>query len=164
MTEAKLKRLYNSSHRYKKASLILSGDTSLILQACVNQALALELILKCLLFIDQENHPKAPRHNTYTHSHKKLFTWLNNHLRKEMINEFAKFIAEERNLKTIKSLEKEAKIKIPRDLMGTWKEWGKIFVDARYEHQLEGKELSMMFFKELFNMVDKQIKHYRPQW
>jgi hypothetical protein len=159
MKESDLKRLHASSHSYRKAAIMLlnSKDPSLFLPATVNQALALELSLKCLCYIDQK--VKLP-----THSHKKLFIQLNQKLKKEMIDDFSKFIAEESTQKQLSALEHAAKMDMPRDLMNALKAWGEIFVNARYEHELEGKKLSMMFFDKLFNMVIKEIKHRKPQW
>lgn len=159
MKEKNAKRLFASANSYRKAGKMLfnGGDPNLFLPATVNQALSLELLLKCLCYVSGKDEIQ-------THSLRKLFVQLEQKTKKSMIKDFANFISESKTQETIKNMEEVSKIPIPKSLIDSLNAWGEIFVNARYEHEIDGKQLTMMFYDFLFELFAREVKKLRQDW
>ncbi|MFV0448084.1 MAG: hypothetical protein ACK5MF_06435 [Vibrio sp.] len=159
MKEESAMRLFVSANSYRKAGAILfkDGDLNLFLPATVNQALSLELLLKCLCHVSGKDQIQ-------THSLKKLFVQLDQQTKKSLTKDFSDFISQPETQQQIKNMEVASNMSMPKSLVDALKTWGDIFVNARYEHEIDGKQLTMMFYDFLFELFAKEVKKLREDW
>ncbi|WP_332406235.1 hypothetical protein [Vibrio metschnikovii] len=159
------KRLYESAKSYNKASSILGATVNLqknqnidlILPLVVNQALSLELLVKSLCFVSGKNIKD-------THHLDKLLKCLNGKVINSLEIHFSNLISEPKIKENTSKLEASSGMKAPQNLEAALKAWSKVFVSGRYAHELQGKQLFMLYHHEIFEVFSHEIRKQNPNW
>jgi hypothetical protein len=153
--------IFRNAQRYEEAARVLNAAAlQLLIPSMVNAALSLELYFKALYFL--ENASDFKERGRHSHNFHHLFGALSDSTRAELSQEFQGQI-QDRDMKDVEAVEREAGVTIPRDLEGNLKQWSRVFVDMRYVYDSTGPR-TMMFFPELAGCVVKVIYRRTPEW
>jgi hypothetical protein len=132
----------------------------LALPSAVNAALALELFLKTLYFLERgEDFKVKGRHS---HDFHVLYCQLEVQRRQKMDAFFTQRLSK-RNMSDVEQMERVSSISVPRDLVGNLKSWKDVFVNCRYAYEPPGKPMSMCFFPEIEDSISDAIFPLRPE-
>lgn len=155
----KIIEMFNIALIYRKISYELNQnkDISMIIPSQVNAALTLEIYLK-IIYIHENNKYKFKK----THKLDVLFNELNCTTKNSIKFDFRE-ILKNRDMSDVNILKNEMKKRNPLysisiNLEDLLKEWGRVFVEARYWYELEGKELNMVMFPEIDDVLRSYIE------
>jgi hypothetical protein len=163
--------MFQNACSYSKAAGVLNelalGRQSsqrtrdLAVPSAVNAALALELFLKTLYFLERgEDFKIKGRHSHDFHA---LYCELEVQRRQKMEEFFAQRLSK-RSMSDVGQMERVSSMPVPRDLVANLKTWKDVFVDCRYIHEPPGKAISMFFFPEIEDSISGAILALRPEF
>lgn len=163
--------MFQNACSYSKAAGVLNelalGKQSsqrtrdLAVPSAVNAALALELFLKTLYFLERGKDFKIK--DRHSHDFHALYLDLEAGGRQRMEESFAERLSR-RSMSDVEQIERITSMPIPRDLAANLKTWKDVFVDCRYIHEPHGKGISMFFFPEIEDSVAGAILALRPEF
>lgn len=130
-------------------------DMSMLIPIQVNAALTLELYLKIICKYENGEFKNI-------HKLDLLFDKLSCGTKNIIKSDFQKLL-NNRNMSDIDKLEYEMKKSDPshsiaRNFDSLLKEWGRVFVEARYWYELKGKKLNMILFPEIDDVLRSYIE------
>jgi hypothetical protein len=162
--------MFQNACSYSKAAGVLNelalGRQSsprlrdLCLPSAVNAALALELFLKTLYFLEKGEDFRV--NGKHSHDFHRLFGQLDVQRRQKMEAIFAQKLSN-RNMSDVEQMERASSIPVPRDLVGNLNSWKDVFVRCRYAHEPQGRPITMFFFPEIEDSVSEAILTLRPE-
>ena len=162
--------MFQNACSYSKAAGVLNdlalGSQSsqrtrdLAVPSAVNAALALELFLKTLYFLERGEDFEV--NGRPSHDFHALYCKIQDQRRQKMDGFFAQRISK-RSMSDVEQMERESSLLVPRDLVGNLKSWKDVFVKCRYIHEPPGKAISMFFFPEIEDSISDAILALRPE-
>lgn len=159
------KSIFLTAGLYSKAARLMNGasgsDPSLLIPSQVNAALALELYFKSLYFIEKDCDFKV--NERHSHDFHALFNALSSESKNMLIEKFQAAISS-RDMSDVATIEREAKVEVPRDLEGNLQSWSGVFTKVRYVYDKPKQSVSMMFFPEIEEALRDAIISLRPEF
>jgi len=156
--------MFQNACSYSKAAGVLNklalgkqssqNTRDLALPSSVNAALALELFLKTLYFLERGEDFKI--NGRHSHDFHALYCDLEAGRRQKMEEYFAERLSK-RSMTDVEQMEQITSKSIPRDLAANLKYWKNVFVNWRYIHEPSGMYLPAFFFPEIEDSVADSI-------
>ena len=161
------KAIFKNARRYADASQFLFNNglslpnPEFFLPALVNEALALELYLKTIYYL--ETNKDFTVKGRFSHDFYELFKKLTPITKENLTTYFNDSLSDSR-LDQIKDIKNKTNISIPCDLESNLENWSKVFVNIRYLYDNDLSGLKLSFFREIEEAALQTIYKFKPLW